>query len=785
MFNRLAHLLTRRAPAVTFVLLLATVAAAVEATRIQFEFSPQALLRGDDDLYRELQNFKETFAYEDSVLMIVVEATGEADVADQQLLNWQAETARRLRAVRHIDECATLATISVPRRTLGFPPSVAARPFIDEFPADEGDSDRLRRLVEQSPLLAGTLVSDDLRVSAVLVFIDPELQTVSQLSEVIDDVEQVLDEAPPPAGFRTALSGLPWIRTDTIENLQADQQRLLPLAAVLYLVTLALIFRRVSGSLLPLLAVGMGLAWTIGSVVALGATFNLVSNVLPVLLIVVGVSNCVHVLDDYAEQLPLAGADRVDAARRTVGHMGRSCLLTLFTTAVGFACLWTARSDVLRQFGWQAALGMACLYVTIIGTLGSLMQFFRPPRRSTAGAPLGHVTAVAGRAVERHPRVTLAITGVVIAGAVGIGAQVPVNSYMIETYDKEHPTLQTLRLVENRLSGLLPIEVRLQAEDPERLLDPEIFRRVREVEDYVLQEDGVLFARSYADVLHSISAGTAELRGEETGLPGSDAELERDIRQGVWVVNRVGESLGYPSFMTDDGHAGRILIKVEDIGTLRLRKVIDNLDERLQQSLPPESGVTATVTGDAYINTLAMNAVIHDLFYSLLAASLIIFATIALIFRSLRTGLIAAIPNLTPLALTLGYMGLRGYDMNVGNVIVFTISLGIAVDDSIHFLFRFREEMKRSGDVEESVIRTFEGTGRAIVITSILIVAGLSVLLFSDFVPTRRFAELTSVTMIGALIGVLLLLPACLVLFWKRPRDTDEERIAPDSGARG
>lgn len=769
MFDRLAHLLTRRTPAVAFALLLLTILAAVQATRIQFEFSPQALLRGDDALYRELQDFKETFAYEDSVLMIVVEATGTSDVVDYRLLNWQAGLVESLRTVPHIDECAALALIDVPRRTLGFPPTVAARPFIDAFPADENDSDRLRRLVEQSPLLAGTLVSEDLRVCAVLVFIDPRLQKVRELSAVIEEVEGVLDSSPPPSGYHAALSGLPWIRTDTIDNLQADQKRLLPIAAVLYLVTLAVIFRRVSGSLLPLLAVGMGLAWTIGCVVTLGASFNLVSNVLPVLLIVVGVSNCVHVLDDYAEQLPLAGENRAEAARRTVRHMGRSCLLTLFTTAVGFACLWTARSDVLRQFGWQAALGMGCLYVTIIGTLGSLMQFFRPPRRSAAGAPLGHVTAAAGRVIDRHPRVTLAITGLVIAGAVGLGLRVPVNSYMIETYDEDHPTLRTLRLVERDLSGLLPIEVRLQADDPERLLDADVFRRVGEFESHALRQDGVLFARSYADILYSIAAGAAELTGEDAEMPSSDQELERDIRQGVWVVNRVGATLGYPNFMTDDGRAGRILIKVEDVGTLRLRELIDDLDTRLQQSFPPGSGVTATLTGDAYANTMAMNAVIRDLFASLLAASLVIFATIALTFRSLRIGLIAAVPNLTPLALTLGYMGLRGYDMNVGNVIVFTISLGIAVDDSIHFLFRFREEVKRSGNVEEAVDRTFEGTGRAIVVTSILIVAGLAVLLLSDFVPTRRFAELTSVTMIGALIGVLLLLPACLVLFWKRP----------------
>ena len=164
MFRLLANLLTRRSPIVAIVLALVTTIAAIQATQIQFEFSPQALLRGDDRLYRELQDFKETFAYEDSILMIVVEATGESDTLDHDLLNWQADLAGQLRAVPNIDECATLATIEVPRRTLSFPPTVAARPFIAEFPADARDSERLRRLVRESPLISGTLVSVDLRV---------------------------------------------------------------------------------------------------------------------------------------------------------------------------------------------------------------------------------------------------------------------------------------------------------------------------------------------------------------------------------------------------------------------------------------------------------------------------------------------------------------------------------------------------------------------------------------------------------------------------------------------
>ena len=195
--------------------------------------------------------------------------------------------------------------------------------------------------------------------------------------------------------------------------------------------------------------------------------------------------------------------------------------------------------------------------------------------------------------------------------------------------------------------------------------------------------------------------------------------------------------------------------------------MIASLEARLAEAFPPGGPIEARLTGEAYVNAKALTTLIRDLFFSLVTASLVIFTLIALEFRSLRAGLIAALPNLTPLLITLGYMGLRGYDMNVANVIVFTICLGLADDNTIHFLYRFREEMHVDGDVPRAIQRAFLGTGRAIVATSILLLAGMAVLLVSTFVPTRRFAELTCVTILGNVLGVLLLLPACLVLFWK------------------
>jgi predicted RND superfamily exporter protein len=376
------------------------------------------------------------------------------------------------------------------------------------------------------------------------------------------------------------------------------------------------------------------------------------------------------------------------------------------------------------------------------------------------------VVTAAADAVDRHPRTTLLIGAAGTALALWMARGVHVNSSMIETYGEDHPTLQSLRLVEEKLGGLLPIEVSLRAKQPGAYLTPDVYRRVAEFERFARAQEGVLFARSYVDFHEAI--GTEMTARTARGRPPDNSKeaLQRRIERSDWVIDRIAGTLNYHVFMTPDGLRARVLLKVRDIGTRRLGALNQQLAGELARVFPPETGIEATLTGDAYVNTIAMNNVIHDLFWSLLTASGTIFTIITFGFRSLRIGLIAAVPNFTPLLFTLGYMGWRGYEMNVGNVIVFTISLGIAVDDTVHYLARFREEMIHRRDVLQAVHHTYEASGRAMLIVTLLVISGLAVLLLSDFVPTRRFAELTCVTMATALFGDLLILPACLMVFW-------------------
>ncbi|MGH7127445.1 MAG: efflux RND transporter permease subunit, partial [Planctomycetaceae bacterium] len=649
-------------------------------------------------------------------------------------------------------------------------------PVINSVPVTRRAEAAVREQVERSPLLEGSLVSRDRRAAALAVMFDPQHRDGESMTRLVEAIRAAVSERPPPDGYRVALSGLPVIRVDIVQSLQADQRRLIPLAGLVYLIALGLAFRRVSGSLLPLLAVGIGLAWTLAAMALLDLSLNIISNVLPVMLMILGVSNGVHIISRYADETIRTDGDRRAAARRTMGHMFAACFLTMLTTAVGFGSLATARSDTLREFALQSVIGLTLLYVALMVVLGTLIRWFRPPRRGHArsAGPMGAFLRWTADVILRQPVVVILANVALVALAFGPAQSVEVNSNMVETFEEHHPSLRAMRVVERQLGGLVPLEISLVAEEPHRFHEADAFRKVAEAQAYALAQDPVLFARSYVDLHESISARYLPPEGL-AGPPPLGAEGQERLDRSRRMIEYAAEEMGYYSYVTRDGRRARIQLRIEDIGTRRTLRLSERLDARLDELFPPESGIRAQITGDAYVNAVALDKLIRDLYYSLLLASVIIFVSIGVILRSLKLGLIATMPNLMPLALTLGWLGLRGYDLNVGHAIVFTISLGIAVDDTIHFLYRFREERAAHADTNAALRAVLMTAGRPIVLTSVLIVSGLAVLLLSDFVPTRHFAELTIVTMAAALIGDLFLLPALLAVFGRERRSVSRQ----------
>jgi len=780
---RLVRFAIQRPNLVRCALVVVTVLAGFAATHLEFDFSPQSIFESTGDLLEKSEEHRQAFGYEDSILVVALNSQTERDVVQPETLSWLLTVGRLITDIDSVERVDSIATLSQPKLDFGSGLEWTLVPVLDEPPVNAIQTEQVRLLLDRLRLLNGSLISADRRLAAIIVFLDPDTRDYHASRRLIEAIESVIDQTHPPEGYTTLLGGMPMIRVDAVRHLQADQLIMFPLSTAAFLLILVVMFRGPAGTVAPLVAVCGGVVWTLGMMAVTSQTFSLLSNVMPTLLLVVGVSNCVHILSRYAEESARNPGNRIVTLQRTMTEMASTCLLTFLTTAIGFASLIAARSVLLQRFSVQTTLGMVCQYFSVLLFLTVLLPLFRPPKPARQQQRAADATSERRTIMDRladlvirRPRAILCGSLLLVVACAVIARGVSVNSRMIDIYDESHPSMQTIHTLERQLAGVLPLEIHIESVGSDGLLNPDVMQAVREFTRDASREEHVTLVRSWVDVYQQAHELLA-LNPAADESPLSEASIGR-ISQ---LLDRFSDAAATGAFLTADRRSGRILMRVHDVGSLQIAALAKRLEQKLTESLPPDSHIDFYFTGDAWLHTVSLDDFVSDLFRSLLAASLIIFAVIALLFRSARVGLIASIPNLTPLIVTVGYMGLRGYDMTGGNVIVFAISLGIAVDDTIHFLSRFREELQKHSDGTQQDIlanalrRTFAGSGHAILMTTILIICGLSVLMLSDFVPTRRFAELTSVTMLAALVGDLLLLPACLLLFWKR------DTVQPDT----
>ena len=780
MLTQLFMQLEKRRVPVVMALAVLTIAAAWYAAQIRFDFTPQAIFGGSGDVVEYAEQFKETFGYEDSLLLVVLEATGSTDVLDARALTWQARIARSLSRVPDVEQVESLVTIRfVPHRVIR-PPWIVMTRLLKGTEVDQEQEAAIRAQVDQFSFLNRSLLSADRRMTVIMLRLEPSARSIERTCAAIDAVQATVRLRLVPAGYKVWYTGLPAIRARVVDDLERDQWLFVPVAAGLGILIMTCVFRRPVGALLPLVAVGTGVTWTMAVLVLAGKPFDIITNILPVLLLIIGMSNCVHIVCRYGEEMEKEGVAPALRGVRTMSHMALPCLLTYTTTAVGFLSLMAARSGVLRALGWEAAVGFSLLFLATMLWFGTLLQLFRPPVNPVRSGDLrfGRSRTWRGQLPTDHAVLTLLVGGGLLAAAIVSGRRVVVNAAVLEAYADDHPVSRQMKTMEDQFAGFVSLEVSLASSKPDQFFEPRVYRRVARAVDFIRREAAVLRVVSYVDLHQEVYARLKrrpELRDE---LPTDDDRGRRRLARARRIVLRSAGSLSRGSFLSPDGRRARIKVLVRDVGTRKTLRMIRRIEARLAALFPRDDGVEFRLTGDAYLNAVLLDSFVRDLLFSLAGASGVIFALIGGLFRSVRYGLIAVVPNLTPLVLTLGYMGVRGYDMTVANVIVFAISLGVAVDDTIHFLARFSEERRAGYSVRESIFRTWAGTGRAIVLTTLLIMVGTFVLMWSSFLPTRRFAELVSVTMLGALVGDLVLLPACLSLFARRGPGADAPPLA-------
>lgn len=793
-YERLGGWLVAHRVAVLAVILAVTIGAALMIPRLEFDFRLEAMLDFSEEENEFAAALQQRFQTQDNALIVIIHGEPGA-LYTTEGLTLLYELTEKLETYEGVT--GTFSLTRVPSRSLGGGLSAlflnnTPPPLVEALPVNPEILGEVRAQVEHSRIIEGNLVSHDASTALVIVALDPEYHDPNRLDPVVQKMEAELPELVEKSGasFELHFGGLPWVRLATIRELKSEQLVMWPILGFAYFLLVLLVYRRVLESAMPLIAVGLATLWTVGLAATLGMAANMINNALPTLILVIGVTNSVHVMGRIIEE-KRQGATPRQAIVRAIAGVGLASLLTTLTTAIGFLSLVVAHSTLLREFGILMGAGVMLTYLAIIVVLPVFASFLKldidNPANARRSARLGDWLGRNIGALMRRPWGVLGAAMAVLAVAGALGARVPVDSRVIEVFHRGHPVVETNLLIEEQLGGILPLEVDIRA-TPGTFARAEPLQRVARFANEVREIDGVLNVMSLVDLLQE--TGMSDEQG-----PPSDAA----VQSGLSILRKFQPDALH-SFSTEALDNVRVSVRLPDDGIVANLTVIHSIEAYAEQLLerpvegstapPVAEDITWRITGQAYLSAVGLDTFVRDLFLSLVTATAIIFVVLVAVFRSLRVGMLSLLPNLIPLAITLAAMPLFGYDLNTTTVVVFCIGIGLSVDNAIHITERFRQEARAGRTLDEAILTSLRTAGIAIITSNLLLIGGFSILLISDFDPLQRVARLTITTVGAGLFASLIVLPAELKLFgqpllerWSGRRVSGEPPAAPPAEA--
>lgn len=539
---------------------------------------------------------------------------------------------------------------------------------------------------------------------------------------------------------------------------------------LLILVVLILTFRSVWGVLLPLLVVGASIIGTLGIMTDTNKAMDLILNAMPTILLVIGLSNVIHLLSKYLEELR-KGASKMEAIKCAYYQVGLATFLTTITTGVGFMSLATGNVRAIVEFGIYCTVGLILSFVMAYTLLPAVLVLMKAPKATHNNRSNGfwkRTLSIWLAWVFRYPKIIVGISLLItLVSVVGL-VQVEENSYMMEDLSSKSPIKQDFQFFEQEFSGVRPFEIALELKDSSKtLLDFEVLRSLEEIENFAQKNFGLGHIWSPLALVKNAQRALNGNTQVEYRLPKEKEEFDRVIKE-LTKHRKLGS---IQSILHSNQKEGRMHSRMQDVGSKKFKVLQTRMDKFMQQH-PSKQWLNYKITGSVVLVDKNNNNLFHSLWQSLLFAFTVIGLIIGFLYKSFKFVLISLITNILPLLVITGIMGYTGLSLKLSTTIVFTIAFGIAVDDTIHFLSKLRIELRQGKDMFHAIKTTYFSTGKAIVLTSLVLCGGFLTLAMSAFLGTFYLGLLVSITLLMAVVADLFLLPALLILTTKTNQKT-------------
>jgi predicted RND superfamily exporter protein len=621
------------------------------------------------------------------------------------------------------------------------------------------------------PFYKGLLYSPDTHAYLTGVRIDKDVLGSKAREKVIKQIEDLAYHFGEKHAIDIHISGLPLIRTNMAIKVQKEMRWFLIGSVLISAVILMLFFRSLSATVLSLGVVIAGVIWSMGIMHLLGYNISLLTALIPPLIVVIGIPNCIYFLNKYHTAWQDKGKKQ-EALVEMVGRMGVVTLFCNISAAIGFAVFALTKSAILKEFGMVAGISIMAIFFISLAAIPAMLSYLPAPKprhiKYLETRWLDNALTLVEKWVFNHTRMIYLITGVIIVFSVsGISRLVSVG-HMVDDIPQTDKIYTDLKFFEKHFKGIMPLEIIVDTKRKYgfvgmRALD--IFQRIDSLSQYITARPEMARPLSLAEGLKFAKQGFYGGDSLNYTLPNAfDGAFVTDylkVRKGSDNANNTFQQL-MNAFIDSTRQKTRISVNMADVGSKKLPLILADIKKRSDE-LFDSTKYNVQFTGTSITFLEGSRFIISGLQESIMWAFLLIALCMLYLFKSVRILICSLIPNIVPLMLTAGIMGWAGVPLKPSTVLIFGIALGIAIDVTIRFLVNYRQELPANGNrVKPTILQTIHHTGISIIYTSLVLIAGFSIFIFSGFGGTKALGWLTSLTLLSATVTNLVLLPVLL-----------------------
>ncbi len=800
-FGRFAHLIYRNHWKVLFLILILVAALTSQLPKLTMDTSTEGFLHANDPALISYDHFRDQFG-RDEVLAVAITAP---DVFDLKFLTKLKQLHEELRNnVPYLDDITSLINA---RNTRGEDSTLIVEDLLEQWPESVNALEEIKKRALSNPLYRNLLLSEDGTTTVIVIKTDAysslgvetesagdfddaafeadteteaakaerKFFTDEENNELVIAVHQIAERYN-GSNFMVRIGGGPEVMFKLKQTMQTNMKRFIRLAFAIIAIALFVMFRRISGVILPLLVVLLSLLSTLSVMAMAGIAFKLPTQILPSFLMAVGIGASVHVLAIFFSHLQ-QGNTKEDSIVHAMSHSGLAIVMTSLTTAAGLASFAGAEVAPIADLGLLASSGVLLSLLFTILLLPALLSIIPLKAKISSSSEKRHarmdrvVVGIANFATRRY-KLVLVLSGIVLVLGILGAVQVRFSHEPYKWMPESMSVRQAGDFLDQKMGGASVVEVVVDTGKENGLYEPRIIQGLEALKYEIEKIKGgpisIGKTLSVVDIIKETNRALNENQQAFYKIPDN-----RDLIAQEFLLFENSGSDDLEDFVDSQFSKARFTIKMPWTDSIYLEILSADLERRFHQQLGDD--VVVTVTGMNALLGRTMAATIFSMTESYIIAAVVITLMMILLLGSVRIGLISMIPNLTPIILTVGVMGWLDLPMDLFTILIGSIAIGLAVDDTIHFMHNFRRYHLETGDVPDSVRRTLLTSGRAMLVTSIVLCIGFFIYMFSILTNLFNFGLLTGFAIAMALLADFFLAPALMMQFYKQGTTAVEE----------